>query len=156
MIRDLTKSALSLSWACTLLGAKQAINLVQPGAQGRTNMFAPLAQAAADQLDNSMKGIYRSGDSLQSAIVDITWSSLNPINWLNPGAWGNIWRAVANRPATENWTSPFTNTVQSNDCCGQSSGMDQRVSMESSSANMPRTQEMNSGTGWGSPMSGAL
>lgn len=156
MIRDLTKSALSLSWACTLLGAKQAINLVQPGAQGRTNVFAPVAQAAADQLDNSMKGIYRSGDNLQSAMVEIAWSSLNPINWFKPGALGNIWRGATNRSSSENWTRPFTSTAQATECCGQNSGMDQRVSVENSSANTPKTQEMNSGAGWGSPMSGSL
>ena len=153
MLRDLTKSALSLSWACALLGAKQTINLVQPGSQGRMNMFGPLAQAAAGQLDDSMKGIYRSGDSFQSAMVDIAWSSLNPLTWLNPGRWGRAWRGVQNPPAPENQSQPATTFAQSGQCCGQTSGMGQNDSTNSVSSSMSNPQPTNRGSGWGSPMS---
>ena len=154
MIRDLTKSALSLSWACTLLGAKQTINLVQPGAQGRTDMFGPVAQAAADQLDESMKGIYRSGDNFQSAMVDIAWSSLNPINWFNPSSWGNIWRGFTNQTSGENWTRPAGTATQSTQCCGRNSGMSQPSSTGAGSSNTPNMQATSMGSGWGPPMSG--
>lgn len=149
MIRELTKSALSLSWACTLLGAKQTINVVQPGPQGRTNMFGPLAQAAADQLDDSMKGIYRSGNNFQSAMVDIAWSSLNPVNWLNPSTWGNLWGGSAGRSNGEMWSRP---AAQSGQCCGRNPGMEQQGSM--GSANTSASQATNMASGWGPPMSG--
>src|SRR5438270_12796297 len=55
-LRDLTKSALSFSWALSLLGAKQAVNLIQPRQRNGSNLFAPIAQVAADQLDESMRG----------------------------------------------------------------------------------------------------
>jgi hypothetical protein len=85
MIRDFTKSAMSLSWALSLLGLKQAVNMVRPGQQqGGGDLFAPMTQVAVDQLDDSMKGIYRSGDSLQSRAVDMAFAWMNPTSWLNP------------------------------------------------------------------------
>jgi hypothetical protein len=88
MIRDFTKSAMSLSWALSLLGLKQAVNLVRPGQQqGGGDLFAPMTQVAVDQLDDSMKGIYRSGDSLQSRAVDMAFAMMNPTSWLNPNQW---------------------------------------------------------------------
>jgi hypothetical protein len=77
MLQDLTKSALSLSWALSLLGVKQAMNMVQPNQQP-TNVFGPLAQAAAEQLDESMKDIYRSGEQIQGRVVDMAFTVLKP------------------------------------------------------------------------------
>ena len=51
MIRDFTKSAMSFSWALSLLGMKQAVNLVRPGQQRDGNLLAPMTQVAVDQLD---------------------------------------------------------------------------------------------------------
>lgn len=88
MIRDFTKSAMSFSWALSLLGMKQAVNMLRPGQQrDGGNLFAPMTQVAVDQLDDSMKGIYRSGDSLQARAVDMAFSWMSPANWLNPNAW---------------------------------------------------------------------
>jgi hypothetical protein len=86
MLQDMTKSALSLSWALSLLGLKQAINMVQPNQQS-TNVFGPLAQAAAEQLDDSMKDIYRSGKQIQGRVVDLAFTVLKPSTSMNsPGA----------------------------------------------------------------------
>ena len=87
MIRDFTKSALSFSWALTLLGLKQAGNLLRPNQQRGGDLLAPMAQVAVNQLDDSMRGIYRSGDNLQARTVDLMFAALNPTNWLNPNAW---------------------------------------------------------------------
>jgi len=95
MIRELTKSALSFSWALSLLGAEQAINLFRPGQQNRDNVFAPMAQVAASQLDESMKGIYRTGDSMQRELVDMAFSLVNPSVWVNPGAWTRMTGAAS-------------------------------------------------------------
>ena len=88
MIRDLTKSAVCCSWARSLLGLKQASNLLTPGRQqGGGDLFAPMTQVAVGQLNESMKGFYRSGDSLQSRMVDMTFALMNPLNWFNPNTW---------------------------------------------------------------------
>ena len=81
MLRDLTKSALSVSWALSLLGIRQAVNLVQPRQQPGGNVFGPLAQHAADQLDESMKDVYRSGDVVQGRVVDFAFAVLDPQSW---------------------------------------------------------------------------
>ena len=88
MIRDFTKSAMSFSWALSLLGMKQAVNMLRPGQQREgDDLFAPMTQIAVDQLDDSMKGIYRSGDSLQTRAVDMAFAWMSPANWLNPNTW---------------------------------------------------------------------
>jgi hypothetical protein len=87
MIRDFTKSALSFSWAMSLLGLKQTANLFRPGQQRGGNLLDPMTQIAVDQLDDSMKGIYRSGDNVQARAVDMMAVWLNPLSWLNPNAW---------------------------------------------------------------------
>jgi len=104
MIRDFTKSALGFSWALSLLGLKQAVNLLRPNQQQTGDLLAPMTQVAVNQLDDSMRGIYRSGDNLQSRTVDLMFAALNPTNWLNPNAWmrpftgqGNCGRADGQR-----------------------------------------------------------
>lgn len=87
MIRDFTKSALGFSWALSLLGLKQAVNLLRPNQQQGGDLLAPMTQVAVNQLDDSMRGIYRSGDNLQARTVDLMFTALNPMNWLNPNAW---------------------------------------------------------------------
>jgi hypothetical protein len=87
MIRELTKSAVSFSWVLSLLGIKQAVSLLQPAQQGGSNLIAPVIQIAVNQLDDSMKNIYRSGDSLQSRMVDLAFVWINPVNWINPKSW---------------------------------------------------------------------
>jgi hypothetical protein len=119
MIREFTKSALSFSWALSLLGLKQTMSLGKIGGEAGADLFAPVTQIAVGQLDESMKGIYRTGDQLSTRIVDFAfspWSSMNslksgasvgPASWMNPGTWI---RAAANMAPT------------SSGCCGQSSG----------------------------------
>lgn len=87
MIRDFTKSALSFSWALSLIGLKQAGNLLRPNQQSGGDLLAPMTQVAVNQLDESMRGIYRSGDNLQARTVDLMFAAMNPVNWLNPNSW---------------------------------------------------------------------
>jgi hypothetical protein len=114
MIRELTKSALSFSWAVSLLGVKQAANLTRPGQNGNGDLFAPMTQTAVGQLDESMKGIYRSGDNLGSRAIDLAFCWLNPLNWLNPSSWTNV-SSWAN-PA--NWMRSAANFTSGNAGCG--------------------------------------
>jgi hypothetical protein len=83
-MRELSKSMLSFSWALSLLAMKQAINLLTPssGSQGAANVLDPITQTVVGQLDESMKGIFRSGDNVQSKAVDMMAGMLNPGNWM--------------------------------------------------------------------------
>jgi len=74
---------LSFSWALSLLGIKQAVSLVTPGSRGpgASNVLDPITESAVGQLDESMKGIFRSGDSMQSKMVDMMFGMFNPANW---------------------------------------------------------------------------
>lgn len=105
MFRELTKSAISCSWALTLLGLKQAVSLARPGQQNGGNLFAPVTQVAVGQLDESMKGIYRSADNMGSRAVDMAFSWMNPLNWLDPTRWTN----VGNWINPGNWAQSFGN-----------------------------------------------
>lgn len=102
MIRELTKSALSFSWALSLLGVKQAVSLGQQNGNG--DLFSPVTQIAVGQLDESMKGIYRSGDNMGSRMVDAAFSWMNPMNWFNPGTWTGM---LGGTPMS-NWADPST------------------------------------------------
>lgn len=88
MLRELTKSSLSCFWALSLLGVKQVINLGKSSNNG--NLFAPVMQVAVNQLDDSTKGMFRSGDTVQSRAVDLVFSWMNPGNWLNVANWGAV------------------------------------------------------------------
>lgn len=84
-MRDLSKSMLSFTWALSLLGMRQAVGLFS-GAPGTARMLDPITETAVGQLDESMKGIFRSGDNIQSKTVDMMFGILNPANW-NPMRW---------------------------------------------------------------------
>lgn len=103
MIRDFTKSAMSFSWALSLLGIKQAVDLFKPK-QRSGNLLTPIIQVAVDQLDDSMKNIYRSGDSLQSRAVDLAFIWINPVNWINPNSWTRIFNGGGGQQQSGNGT----------------------------------------------------
>jgi hypothetical protein len=175
MIRDLTKSALSFSWALSLLGAEQAINLVRAGQKNRGNVLEPMAQVAASQLDESLKGIYRTGDSMQRGIVDTAFSLFNPTGWINPSNWTNIAGAVnpgnwagasgsagkgmADMMNPMNWMNPGNSMPNTNDCgCG---GRPSRAAQSTNaSSNQPSGPAASASVanesatgGWGPPNS---
>lgn len=98
MVRDVTKSAISLSWALSLFGVKQTLNLFGPGQQRINESFSSITQATADQLDGSIQRIYSVGDNLQARIVDIAFASFNPANWVNSAQWTQATGASDQRP----------------------------------------------------------
>ncbi|MBZ5507123.1 MAG: hypothetical protein LAO78_16825 [Acidobacteriia bacterium] len=93
-MRQLAKSTLSLGWALSLLGAKQAYGLMTGGKQNSGDALGRVAQAAVGQLDESMKRIHRSTSTVESRMVDMAFSFMNPGRWLNPKTW-NAWNPVA-------------------------------------------------------------
>jgi len=87
-MREFAKSALSFSWAISLLGLKQAVNLARPERQAKDDVFAPITQAAVNQLDDSMRGMYRFGDNLQKRMVDMALWWIDPKTLTDPSKWG--------------------------------------------------------------------
>jgi len=165
MIRELTKSALSFSWALSLLGAEQSLNLFRPIQRNRDN-FAPLAQAAASQLDESMSGLYRTGDNMQRGIVDMAFSLFNPAAWLNPSAsainpenWtggnGGTTRGVASMMNQMNWMNPanFMRTMTDRTPFGSASSAE-TAGFPSPSSTAPSGQPVNPSAA-GAPVSNA-
>lgn len=86
-MRELAKSAFSFSWALSLLGVDQAINLVRPGHKSKSNVFEPITQVAVNQLDDSMRSMYRFGDNLQSRVFDMAFSWMNPSEMAKMSTW---------------------------------------------------------------------
>jgi hypothetical protein len=96
-MRELSKSVLSFSWALSLLGIKQAVGLVMPNKGGRSasNILDPVTETTVGQLDESMKGIFRSGDNIQGKMVDMMFGMFDPGN-LNMMKWmGDLGRKAA-------------------------------------------------------------
>jgi hypothetical protein len=160
MIRELAKSTLSVSWALSLLGMKQVINLGGSGQQDQgRDLFAPVAQVLAGQLDDSLKEVFRTGDNLQSRMVDLAFYWMNPFNLLNSrssqgdGAAGGL--------NLNDWIRSATNfTEAATGCCrhdpassqGQDSGPAAASSCSNANGDVPACNESAS-TGWG-PMPG--
>lgn len=153
MIRELTKSALSFSWAMSLLGLKQAVNLGKPSQNGSNDLFSPVTQVAVGQLDESMKGVYRSGDSLGGRAVDLAFCWLNPVNWLNPSSWTNIssWANPANWVNPSNWTRSVMNCTDSGAGCGCATPGSSGTQQQSASGSAGSGSAPGGTCGWGPP-----
>jgi len=96
-MRELSKSMLSSSWALSLLGIKQAVGMVMPGRGGQSahNILDPVTESTVGQLDESMKGIFRSGDKIQGKMVDMMFGMFDPGN-MNMMKWmGDMGRKAA-------------------------------------------------------------
>jgi len=73
-MRQLPQSILSFLWATWLLGLKQTIDIVTPGTKCKDNVLEPLTNTMVDEMDSSMKDIYRTGDNFQARIIDLMFS----------------------------------------------------------------------------------
>jgi len=140
-MKQLAKSALSLGWALSLLGAKQAYSLVMEGKVVSGDVLVPVTQAAVGQLDQSLRNIHRTADHMESQAVDAACSLMNSARWLNPRSW-NLWSSEK-RSHTTSDPAP-----------------DQPASTESqpSSSDSPVSEgkaPVDDSTGWG-PMPGNL
>lgn len=82
MIRDLTKSMLSFSWAMSLFGVEQVVNTLTPQSPSQpthkaTAAFNAVTQAAEAQLDGVLRGTFKAGDQLQKGVVDAMFNFLS-------------------------------------------------------------------------------
>ena len=143
-MRQLAKSALSLGWALSLLGAKQACGVVAGGKSSQEDLLGPVTQAAVGQLDESMKRIHHSAENVQSRIVEMAFSLMDPARWLNPRSW-RAWSSAANYGAGANAATGSAAEAEPEPCCHSDS------SDHSSSA--ASTFDDSASSGWG-PMPG--
>jgi len=65
----------SVSWALSLLGMQQFASLFTTDSRSAsshcTNIFDRITEDAVQEFDESMKGIFRSGDKVQRRVVDL-------------------------------------------------------------------------------------
>jgi hypothetical protein len=93
-MRDFTKSMLNYSWAMSVFGARQLVGLLgatgSGGAKNVTDSFQRVTNVALETLDDSTRAVYRAGESLQNAAVDIMLGGvmlgpMNPTGWAKTG-----------------------------------------------------------------------
>jgi hypothetical protein len=89
-MRELTKSLLSFTWAISLLGMKQAGDLLSQAARRSPDeshtSVDPVTRVAVSQLDGPFKGIFECGDNMQKGLVDMTFKTLDT----GPSNFGNF------------------------------------------------------------------
>jgi hypothetical protein len=88
MLRDLTKSVLSFSWAMSLFGVEQLADTLLPQGPGQpthrsTAAFNEVTRATEEQLGSVLKGIFKAGDQMQRSMVDLMFGFLT-LETLNP------------------------------------------------------------------------
>jgi hypothetical protein len=78
-MRELTKLALSLPWALSLLGVEQlATTLLLQNSGRATAAFDAVTQAAGEQLSETIQSLFLLGDNLQRETTDLAFSLLTP------------------------------------------------------------------------------
>jgi len=82
MIRDLTKSMLSFSWAMSLFGAQQVTNFLTPQDPSQpthkaTVAFNAVTQATQEQFGDTLERAFKAGDQLQKGMVDLMFGMLS-------------------------------------------------------------------------------
>lgn len=95
-MRDLTKSISSFSWALSLFGVEQAMNLMHPAKAAAA--FDAVTEATERQLGDLMKSTFRAGDNMQRAMVDMTMGFMN-MEVMDPGRWTRAAGDVMGRTA---------------------------------------------------------
>jgi haloalkane dehalogenase len=73
-MRGFAKSMFSFSWAVSLFGIQQTLNLLSPSKA--TKAFDNVAEAAEGEFDGWLKTVFRTGDELQRELVDLTFGLL--------------------------------------------------------------------------------
>ena len=79
-MRELAKSFNSFSWAVSLLGAQQVLNLVRRplgGAQSPSpSDLGPVTRVAEGQLGSTLKNAFEAGEQLQRSAIDLAFGVL--------------------------------------------------------------------------------
>src|SRR5437867_1399567 len=85
MMRELTKSIFSFSWAMSLFGLQQTTNLTSPDKVAKA--FNSVTEATEEQFAGVIKTTFNAGDKLQRSAIDltlgmVTGETLNPNKWI--------------------------------------------------------------------------
>lgn len=83
-MRELTKSIGSFSWAMSLFGAKQMLNLLRPARA--TEAFDSVTRETEHQLDDALRATFQAGDRIQRSLVDLTFGVFT-LQAFDPGRW---------------------------------------------------------------------
>jgi hypothetical protein len=74
-MREFTKSILSYTWATSVFGVQQMINLVTPQGSRQqhpaTEAFNNVTKSSTEELGDALRATYRLGDNLQRGMVDV-------------------------------------------------------------------------------------
>jgi hypothetical protein len=73
-MREFTKSMTSYTWAMSLFGLQQMINVFRPAKA--TQSFNKVTKATEDEFGDALKATFRAGDNLQRGFVDVTFGVL--------------------------------------------------------------------------------
>jgi hypothetical protein len=69
-MREFTKSVTSYTWAISLFGLQQMVNVFRPAKA--TEAFNNVTKATEEQFGEALKATFRAGDNLQKGFVDVT------------------------------------------------------------------------------------
>jgi hypothetical protein len=73
-MREFTKSMTSYTWAMSLFGLQQMVNVFRPAKA--TQAFNNVTKATEDQFGQALRATFRAGDNLQRGFVDVTFGLL--------------------------------------------------------------------------------
>jgi hypothetical protein len=73
-MREFTKSMTSYTWAMSLFGLQQMVNVFRPSQA--TQSFNHVTKATEEQFGDALKATFRAGDNLQRGLVDMTFGVL--------------------------------------------------------------------------------
>lgn len=73
-MREFTKSMTSYTWAMSLFGLQQMVNIFRP--RKATESFNNVTKATEEQFGEALKATFRAGDNLQRGLVDVTFGML--------------------------------------------------------------------------------
>lgn len=92
-MKELTKSLTSFSWAMSLFGAKQLLNMMNPAKA--TRAFQSVTDATEGHLDEGLRSAFKTGDRLQRSMVDAAFGMMNLGGVLDPTTWTGAARRAA-------------------------------------------------------------
>ena len=73
-MRGFTKSMTSYTWAMSLFGLQQMVNVFRPAKAA--DSFDHVTKATEEELGGALKATFRAGDNLQRGFVDVTFGVL--------------------------------------------------------------------------------
>ena len=94
-MREFTKSMTSYTWAMSLFGLQQMVNVFRPGKACES--FDHVTKATEDQFGEALKATFRAGDNLQKGFVDMTLGMLTLGMFDRGGARSDYGHSAANR-----------------------------------------------------------